>query len=124
MLIENHQEKRGCLCCGKAIKGRSDKKFCDDYCRNHFNNQLRSNPNACMRKINSILRKNRKLLAELIPEGSDKARVKRQKLFLKGFDFKYFTHQYANKKSHVYNYCYDHGYLSMGEDELLLVRES
>ena len=25
-----------CLTCNKPVKGRTDKKFCDDYCRNNY----------------------------------------------------------------------------------------
>jgi len=31
-------ENKTCLACGKILKGRVDKKFCDDYCRNNYNN--------------------------------------------------------------------------------------
>ena len=31
-----------CLNCGEEINGRVDKKFCCDYCRNHYNNKLNS----------------------------------------------------------------------------------
>ena len=39
-----------CVACGKAVKGRSDKKFCDDYCRNVYNNDLKSDSNNYVRK--------------------------------------------------------------------------
>lgn len=29
-----------CLECGEKIVGRADKKFCNDYCRNAYNNNL------------------------------------------------------------------------------------
>jgi len=29
---------RKCLHCDHVLKGRTDKKFCDDYCRNTYNN--------------------------------------------------------------------------------------
>lgn len=34
-------ETATCLNCDKTLKGRTDKKFCDDYCRNSYNNQLK-----------------------------------------------------------------------------------
>ena len=33
-------EKRNCLECKDPVKGRIDKKFCSDYCRNAYNNSV------------------------------------------------------------------------------------
>ena len=33
-------QERKCLECGTVLKGRSDKKFCSDYCRNTYNNKV------------------------------------------------------------------------------------
>ena len=35
-------DSKVCLACGKPLKGRIDKKFCDDYCRNNYNNQQKA----------------------------------------------------------------------------------
>src|SRR5690606_42116720 len=48
--------------------------------------------------------------------------VTKQHLLAAGFQFKYLTHTYKNKKGNVYFFCYDHGYLELGADWLLLVR--
>jgi hypothetical protein len=42
-----------CLACDKPLKGRTDKKFCDDYCRNNYNNQLKAAKNNVVRNINN-----------------------------------------------------------------------
>ena len=34
--------ERYCLDCGAVLHGRADKKFCNDQCRNNYNNQLNS----------------------------------------------------------------------------------
>ena len=57
--------EKSCLQCGDKISGRSDKKFCSDYCRNAFNNDQNRDVNNYVRNINNILRKNRRILAEL-----------------------------------------------------------
>jgi predicted nucleic acid-binding Zn ribbon protein len=57
---------RPCLACGKPVKGRIDKKFCDDYCRNVYNNQLKLDENAFVRQVTTILKKNRRILSELL----------------------------------------------------------
>jgi hypothetical protein len=51
----------------QSFKGRADKKFCDDYCRTNYNNQLKSCENNYVRNINNALGKNRRILEELLP---------------------------------------------------------
>lgn len=114
--------QRLCIECNKLIKGRQDKKFCDDYCRNSYNNKQNSDQNNLIRNVNNILRKNRRLLEEVIKPGEELGKCPRQKLAELGFDFKYHTHQYTNKKGQVYYFCYDHGYLPLEGDWLLVVR--
>lgn len=116
--------ERSCLQCGRSLKGRVDKKFCDDYCRNAFNNKQNSDPNNLVRNINAILRKNRRLLDQAIPQGEGKARSSRARLAGQGFQFKYHTHQYTNKKGDVYHFCYDLGYLPLDGDWLLVVKRN
>jgi predicted nucleic acid-binding Zn ribbon protein len=49
------EPERLCLTCNKPLKGRTDKKFCDDYCRNNYNNQLKSNTINLVRNINNAV---------------------------------------------------------------------
>ncbi len=113
---------RLCLNCKKPVKGRTDKKFCDDYCRNNYNNQLKSNTINLVRNINNALGKNRRILDSLFTEGEEMAKTNKSKLLQKGFQFKYFTHTYTNKKGNVYFFCYDLGYLPLEGDWYLLVK--
>jgi hypothetical protein len=115
-------EVRSCLTCGKTIRGRSDKKFCDDYCRNNYNNQLKADDNNYVRNINNALRKNRRILLDLLPEGDELVKTTREKLVTAGFRFKYFTHTYTNKKGSTYHFCYDYGYLPLDGDIFLIVK--
>lgn len=113
---------RTCLACGKALKGRLDKKFCDDYCRNSYNNQQNSDQNNFVRNVNNILRKNRRILEEFIPEGEEMKKLPKEKLSLAGFNFKYHTHQYQNQKGQIYFFNYEFGYLPLEGDWILVVR--
>lgn len=115
------QNERLCLSCGKTLKGRVDKKFCDDYCRNAYNNQQNSDRNNLVRNINNILRKNRRILEELLPETEQTVKVQRQKLFEKGFDFQYHTHLVQTQKGSVYHFCYEYGILPIEGTELVLI---
>jgi len=111
-----------CLNCEKPVKGRTDKKFCDDYCRNSYNNQLKSNTTNLVRNINNALGKNRRILENQFAEGEEMTKTTKQKLIQKGFQFKYFTNTYTNKKGNVYFFCYDLGYLPLENDWYLLVK--
>ncbi len=111
-----------CTFCSKPLRGRSDKKFCDDYCRNNYNNQLKSKSNNQVRNINNALLKNRRILLEIFPGGEEMVKVSKDKLIEKGFQFKYMTHQYTNKKGNVYFFCYETGYLPLENDWYLIVK--
>ena len=113
------KEDQTCIECGTAFKGRVDKKFCSDQCRTAHNNRLKSIENDYIKDVNNILRKNRRILVELNPDG--KSRVKRDKLKSKGFDFAYYTSTYTTKDGAQYFYCYDQGYLPIEKDHCLLV---
>ncbi|HKI87593.1 MAG TPA: hypothetical protein VKA38_01110, partial [Draconibacterium sp.] len=58
-------EERKCLECGEPLRGRADQKFCNDLCRNAYNNKKLGASNKYMRKINRILKTNRMVLQEL-----------------------------------------------------------
>ena len=120
MAAEN--KPRLCLNCDKPVKGRTDKKFCDDYCRNNYNNQLKSNTINLVRNVNNALGKNRRILENLFIAGEEMAKTTRDKLLQKGFQFKYITHTYTNKKGNTYFFCYDIGYLPLESDWYLLVK--
>lgn len=113
--------KRLCLACSKSVKGRLDKKFCNDSCRNSYNNLQNSDQNNYVRNVNNILRKNRRILDGQIPEGEDKKRVSKLKLAQAGFSFKYHTHQYQNQKGQTYLFNYEYGYLPLEGGEWVLV---
>lgn len=115
------QEKRLCLSCGKTLKGRIDKKFCDDACRNAYNNEQSSDRNNFVRHVNTVLRKNRRILEALLPANEKTANVPRQKLMDKGYDFNYHTNQLQTQKG-VYTFCYEYGYLPLEGDWFLLVK--
>lgn len=116
------QEKRNCLHCGKPIQGRVDKKFCDDSCRNTYNNQQNADSINLIRNINHTLKKNRNILETLIPTGENLAKTTRERLVRAGFNFKFFTHSYQNKKGNLYHYCYDYGYLELEMEWFLVVK--
>ena len=112
-----------CLSCEKPVKGRSDKKFCDDYCRAAYNNDLKSAANNNIRNINNALGKNRRILESLLPPGEATAKASSDKLIEKGFQFKYHTHLYKTKTEKTYFYCYEYGYLPLENNWFLIVKK-
>ena len=64
-----------CLECDNEIKGRIDKKFCSDYCRNAYNNKLNKDSNNLVRNTNNRLRKNYRIcLLYTSPSPRDRTR--------------------------------------------------
>ncbi len=112
--------KRVCIECHETFSGRIDKKYCSDTCRTSYNNRINAPANALIKDINSILKKNRKILESLNPEG--KAKVHKKTLLDKGFNFSYFTNIYTTKKGSIYYFCYDYGYLEIQGDFYSLVK--
>jgi hypothetical protein len=110
-----------CLACNKELRGRVDKKYCDDYCRNNFNNRIKSDTNNFSRNIINQLRKNKLILEEILGDSS-LLKISRDRLLERGFHFKYHTHTYENKKGNLYIFCFEYGYLSLEKDWFLLVK--
>lgn len=114
-------DERKCLECGEQLRGRLDKKFCNDSCRNSFNNAKNREKNALIKRTNSQLRKNYQILTKY--NTTDKTTVARQTLSLEGFNFELFTSIYVTKANKTYYFVYDQGYLSIhGGKRYLLVR--
>lgn len=110
---------RKCLQCHDPVKGRSDKKFCCNDCRTQYNNEVNRNANLFVSKINRILKRNRRILAEMTPNG--KSKTTREKLLTAGFNFNYFTNEYNTKGGNTYRFCYEYGYIRLDKVNYALV---
>lgn len=121
MAVNKGQTERKCEECGDVLVGRRDKRFCSDYCRNTFNNRLNEDATRYVRRINAILRKNRRILAKMNPNG--KKTVSGITLAEEGFNFHYYTNIYETKKGSLYYFCYEQGYLKMDNDTYMLVQK-
>jgi hypothetical protein len=118
----NGKTMNNCQECGNPLTGRTDKKFCSDMCRNSFNNRLNSDSHNIMRNINNQLRKNRRILEELCPDG--KSKTTKHILLAKGFDFNFITNIRPTLKGSIYHFVYDYGYLELDNDFYLIVRDN
>lgn len=115
-----------CLACERPIKGRADKKFCDDSCRNNYHNGLNFDDNTpLVRNINNVLRKNRRILQDFLSGTEKKVLVvDKIKLVKKGYQFEYCTEHYTTKENEQYYYCYDYGYRPLDEEKLMVVKDT
>ena len=110
--------ERKCLDCGDIIRGRIDKKFCSDQCRNNYNNRLNRDSNNYVRNVHGLLRKNRRILADLYSE--NRIRVHKDALFAMGYNFSFFTHVIETAQGFRFHYCFEYGYREAGNDFLEL----
>ena len=97
-----------CLDCGDKIRGRADKKFCSDQCRNNYNNRLNRDSTNLIRNIHALLRKNRRILATL--HDGEKEALHKDALYALGFNFGFFTHLVESVGGEKTYYCYEYGY--------------
>lgn len=111
-----------CLQCGKPLKGRSDKRYCDDVCRNAFFNELKKADHEKMSQVELALKKNRRILKDLL-NGKRVKNVTDVELLQKGFQFKYHTHHFTTRSGDTYTYCFDYGYIPRELDTYTIVKE-
>jgi len=114
---------RKCLDCGEVLKGRSDKKFCSDQCRNNYNNTINREANNLVRNVHSVLRKNRKILCELYESG--KTKIHKDALLVSEFNMNFFTHSVeTDADSIITRYCYEYGYREVNSEYIILVKNA
>jgi len=97
-----------CTQCGKPIHGRIDKRFCDAYCRNVFNNKVKRKEEQNINEVNRTLRKNRKILKTLSPIG--KSTVRKEVLEAMGYNFNIFSSMYRTSNGKIYYLSYEFGF--------------
>jgi predicted nucleic acid-binding Zn ribbon protein len=93
-------EKRFCLECGSALKGRSDKRFCNDVCRSASHYRRHEQLSADMRMHNATLRKNRLVLEDFLFRNHP---VKHDELIRNGFREGYITQYLGPGHFRVYD---------------------
>ena len=106
-----------CLTCSKELDGRLDKIFCTDLCRAKYHNRKKSVDERFVRAVNKILLKNREALKDI--GLIDKAKLKKDMLVSRGFNFDFYT-QTKEQKGRVFKFCYEWGYYmnAFGEIEI------
>lgn len=119
-VLNKDKYPKQCLFCGALLNGRTDKKFCDDDCRNNYYYQNNNQQKSYIKNINNILNHNRNILQTL--NHGIKTIVRKQDLVEKQFDFEKFTGIYHTKKGKKYHIIYDHAYSFLNEDSIMLIK--
>jgi len=113
MMINN-----SCLECSEPLRGRIDKKFCSDSCRNVHNNRVNGSINNYVRNVNNVLRKNRRILESLFRLGDKQ--VHKGLLIEMDFDFNYFTHKKVLRDTTIF--CiYDYEYSTKEHSKFVVI---
>mgnify|MGYP007006704943 FL=1 len=101
--------QKKCLACNRELKGRTDKKYCDPYCKSAWHYKKHQEGNKSMySRVDRQLKINRKILKEYNKAG--KATVRAETLTAIGFNPHFFTHYWKNKKGDVYFFVYEFGF--------------
>lgn len=111
-----------CKICKIIITGRSDKIFCSVKCKNIYHKDLRIIAQTAGIQIDRFLKRNYKILFELMEGRKTQLKVYRNKLSQKGFRFKYHTHTHINSKSKMHYFIYDFAWMEFSDDEILIVK--
>ncbi len=120
----NAKEEKKCRHCEAVLKGRADKKYCNDFCRSAHNNTRKSTVDHFIRNTNNALIRNRRILESFLNGTSGTKKVARERLVHAGFQFKYLTHTHLNRKKRLLYFCYDFGYMPLENDHFLIVRRN
>jgi len=104
-----------CLECNEIIEGRTDKKFCSQYCKSayHYKKNLKKDKTH-FQTVDKILKKNRQILKQYNKAG--KATIIKAKLLNEGFNPKYFTNYWKAKNNNLYLFCYEYGFMEKTEN--------
>jgi hypothetical protein len=116
--------EKNCLQCAKKIVGRTDKKFCDNYCRSSYHNEQTGKSSNYIRQINHLLQKNRRILAATYSQYPARQPIPLHELLLMGFNALHFTHQQKDQRAGTYTFCYDYGYKMIGRNAVKIVQQT
>ncbi len=112
-----------CKICKSPLKGRSDKIFCSNHCKNYYHLRLRKATDLVVADINAILHRNRCILLEILGKNKSQKKIPRLALEKKKFRFKYHTHSYLNSKGKYYYFLYDLAWMEFTDQEILIIRK-
>jgi len=116
-----HNNAPACRNCGRPLRGRSDKLYCDVSCKNAYHNQSHRQDRREVLQIDRILKHNRKVLKKILGHRS-KAKVSNAELIRHGLQFEFHTHQQTHAKNMHVMCCYEYGYIGLDAEKTLVIR--
>ncbi len=114
-----------CLHCQDSFRGRSDKKFCGDYCRNTYNNHQKAHLLTHKKTVLQRLQRNYEVLARYFPdETSSPIRIKKQKLINEGFNWIYCTETRRSLNRIQVFGCFEFKYFLLNDQHVIIMRDN
>lgn len=98
-------EHRTCLECGREVYGRTDKKFCNDSCRNKFHNRRHNEEKKIIERTLNALYRNHEYLGNLLKAGINAIDIDIAKL--SGFEPEIITGWRKTRSKHSECRCFD-----------------
>lgn len=114
-------EQKNCMLCGKHLLGRTDKKYCGNYCRNTYNNKVNRQSKLAMQTAQNILSRNRRILREVIGE-SKITQIHTSVLLSKGYHFDYLTCVRKSSRGEEHKYCYEFNIREITPEMIEIIR--
>jgi len=111
---------RYCPMCNSLIIGRLDKKFCAVKCKSEYFRRLAAHTDKATKRIDSILKRNRSILQEIMGKRLQQIRISTIVLEKKKFNFTYITKYTINKEGKEYRFVYDFSYMMFSDDTVLI----
>lgn len=100
---------KNCPICKSVVKGRSDKIFCSVKCKSIDQYENRHKTEHFYLRVKKQLNINRKILKKYNKTGF--TTLRQSQLISEGFNPKFFTHYWKNKKGEVYLFVFEYGFL-------------
>lgn len=120
--MEQNAITRTCLTCNKIIRGRSDKKFCDDYCRSAYNNKHSITRHRLIRIITNLIIKNRKILEKW--DSKRENPVPLYDLLSDGLTLSYATEFIIQPIGNPHIYCFEYGYQLLPDNKCRILKKA
>ena len=98
--------EKKCIHCGKKIIGRSDKKFCNESCKNDYHNFCNSRKPAFIKLQNAAAKRNRSLLHQF--ENAGIGEMSTGELEQSGFSFEGITGIQFTAGENLLLFCFEY----------------
>ncbi|MFK7758031.1 MAG: hypothetical protein AB8B53_13965 [Flavobacteriales bacterium] len=101
---------RTCLHCNQSIlEGRRDKKYCNAHCRSAHQYEKTLKEEPIYYRVKRALGVNRKIMKKYNASGY--ATIRKQELINEGFNPRFTTHSWKNRKGEEYKFIFEFGFL-------------